>query len=603
MSVNFEYLSAVAVSTTRFADFSACRVATTRQLICLVALMLAPAFANAADALRSLPRAEECIDVARLNSVSEAERAVLRIEWRAGLARAEESRLLNEMYERIERLQRTTNEIRVLMNAIPSPSARAAANNSPSGLGPSALIPPLAAPSARPVVRPTVTPAVTSIATPTVAPTLSPTVTPPVPPTTKAAELPVAPQPVVVATSPPAAAAASPVIVPTPVAQAKSADDQPKLEAAKATVPNAVADISAVKMNPLNFAQLMGVGLVSVALVVLWWLRRKGEVSPAPKEAALNSAPPENIQTAAVSNASIAPVVQNDISEAPPIPPIAQIAAAEIVTPTSISQPPPSSVEAVAADTSDHEKTLILHAYQAPIAAPTPEPTPIAPALLAEPSPPADFVAEIVNPEVPELAADIPLAYTPAAPPEIPAPLEFPASPVAPVPPVVTKPAEPVAAAEQSEESILELAEMMLAMGLATGAAQKLVDYIRDNPKAALAHWLKLLEIYRENGQRSNFEQAARQLQQEFNIRASDWMRGTTDRPRLEKFDRVFSQVESMWNEPAKCIEFLTGLLHDNRDGQRVGFPQEVAEEILLLIEILKDTSGLVGAPAAIVRV
>ena len=134
---------------------------------------------------------------------------------------------------------------------------------------------------------------------------------------------------------------------------------------------------------------------------------------------------------------------------------------------------------------------------------------------------------------------------------------------------------------------------MMLAMGLATGAAQKLVDHIRDNPKSALAHWLKLLEIYRENGQRSNFEQAARQLQKEFNIRASDWMRGTTDRPRLEKFDRVFSQIESLWNQPAACIALLTGMLHDNRDGQRVGFPQEVAEEILLLIEILKDTSGL----------
>ena len=153
---------------------------------------------------------------------------------------------------------------------------------------------------------------------------------------------------------------------------------------------------------------------------------------------------------------------------------------------------------------------------------------------------------------------------------------------------------KPVAQAQaQSEESILELAEMMLAMGLATGAAQKLVDHIRDNPKKALAHWLKLLEIYRESGQRSKFEQAAKQLQKEFNIRASDWMRGTTDRPRLEKFDRVYTKTEELWTQPALCIEFLSGILADNRDGQRIGFPQEVAEEILLLIEILKDLGGI----------
>jgi hypothetical protein len=41
-------------------------------------------------------------------------------------------------------------------------------------------------------------------------------------------------------------------------------------------------------------------------------------------------------------------------------------------------------------------------------------------------------------------------------------------------------------------------------------------------------------------------------------------------------------------------------MLHDNRDGQRVGFPQEVAEEILLLIDILKETSGLIDIDAQV---
>jgi hypothetical protein len=43
---------------------------------------------------------------------------------------------------------------------------------------------------------------------------------------------------------------------------------------------------------------------------------------------------------------------------------------------------------------------------------------------------------------------------------------------------------------------------------------------------------------------------------------------------------------------PRNASDYLRHLLEDNREGSRAGFPQPVAEEILLLIEILKATSG-----------
>ena len=43
----------------------------------------------------------------------------------------------------------------------------------------------------------------------------------------------------------------------------------------------------------------------------------------------------------------------------------------------------------------------------------------------------------------------------------------------------------------------IELAEIMVSMGLAQGAADALTERIRVNPKRALYHWLKLLEVYR----------------------------------------------------------------------------------------------------------
>jgi hypothetical protein len=63
--------------------------------------------------------------------------------------------------------------------------------------------------------------------------------------------------------------------------------------------------------------------------------------------------------------------------------------------------------------------------------------------------------------------------------------------------------------------------------------------------------------------------------------------------PTLEKFPRVVEQVQKTWSQPAECLTYLRHLLEDNRDGARAGFPQAVAEEILLLIKIQSDTSGV----------
>ena len=140
-------------------------------------------------------------------------------------------------------------------------------------------------------------------------------------------------------------------------------------------------------------------------------------------------------------------------------------------------------------------------------------------------------------------------------------------------------------------DSTLELAEIMLSMGMASGAAQALVQRIQENPREALAHWLKLLDIYRKDGHRSDFERAAKELQQNFNIKASDWMSADGNAPSLENFDRVIEHVVGLWSQPAECIDYLTRLLEDNREGMRNGFPQPVAEEMMLLISILRETS------------
>lgn len=157
------------------------------------------------------------------------------------------------------------------------------------------------------------------------------------------------------------------------------------------------------------------------------------------------------------------------------------------------------------------------------------------------------------------------------------------APPLAPAPPTTIN---------QSDQA-LELAEIMLSMGLGQGATQTLTEQIRNEPKQALRHWLKLLEIYRKNGQQGEFERSAEELRQHFNVKPEDWQAQPGEaKHSLEDYPHIARRLTELWGKP-DCIVYMRNLLDDNRGGARAGFPQSVAEELLLLSAMLK-AEGLV---------
>lgn len=149
---------------------------------------------------------------------------------------------------------------------------------------------------------------------------------------------------------------------------------------------------------------------------------------------------------------------------------------------------------------------------------------------------------------------------------------------------------EPVS--EQADQA-LELAEIMLSMGLGHGAAQTLAEQIRNEPKQALRHWLRLLEIYRKNGQQEEFERSAEELRQHFNVKPEDWHEQPDALRSIEDYPHIANRLTELWGRPA-CLVYLHNLLADNRGGSRSGFPQSVAEELLLLTAMLRD-GGIVS--------
>lgn len=180
------------------------------------------------------------------------------------------------------------------------------------------------------------------------------------------------------------------------------------------------------------------------------------------------------------------------------------------------------------------------------------------------------------------------------APVAMPAPQSRPvAAPVAPTPPPQPTPrpaapsAPPPPQADSVQDQSLELAEIMLSMGLGHGAAQTLKEQIENEPKEALRHWLRLLEVYRQNGQQEEFERSAEELRLHFNVQPEDWHMRPEDRPTLEDYPHIAARVAGLWGTPSG-LTYVQNLLDDNRGGARAGFPQSVAEELLLLTLVLK---------------
>lgn len=316
--------------------------------------------------------------------------------------------------------------------------------------------------------------------------------------------------------------------------------------------------------------RLMVANIAAACLVGLWWLRRRKSAKPAAAKAI--DAPQESPFAAAPPLAA----------EPPPVPPLASASDFGQTTPVALA----ATIE---------QSAPRIEPRSPPEAIPTVvAPTPIAP-------------ADVGPDAAPVLAA----SATPAPSPEAAAPMidfslehdpEGEARAKARIP--VARSKEGVTRVPEQRQAIdveptLQLAEIMLSMGLEQGAAQALVEYTEANPRHALHHWLKLLGIYRKRGLHKEFTEAAERLRQNFNIQAEDWAKqGNGETPSLEKFSRVAEHVQKIWVQPAECIAYLRRLLEDNRDGERAGFPQSVAEEMLLLIEILKQTSG-VDQPAA----
>ncbi len=310
------------------------------------------------------------------------------------------------------------------------------------------------------------------------------------------------------------------------------------------------------------------------------------------------------------ATAPAAPAPAASVPTPGPIPTPAATPFDSLVTGGPVAAEPPPARPAMA------PAATLPPAFPAAPATPVPPSVPAAPAAVDAALPPVAMVmaTKTATIDPPSPAREVPETPRPELPPVIEFTFEAPpdvASPTAAapqamppraVPPAAgpaptaaragAKPAAaPAAVTVVSSDPTLELAHLMESMGLAQGAAQALVEHIRNNPAESVQHWLKFLDIYHASGLQDELADSVKELKGKFNVALDDWSGEGAQRRSLIDYPHLARELTAIWGKEG-CAAFLVNLIADTRDGTRAGFPRAVVEEIVLLRAMLDSMAA-----------
>ena len=146
-------------------------------------------------------------------------------------------------------------------------------------------------------------------------------------------------------------------------------------------------------------------------------------------------------------------------------------------------------------------------------------------------------------------------------------------------------------------DSLLEQAEVLLLFGEPSKAIMMIEEYLDGAGKESKEPrpWLKLFQLLRSEGLRTEFDERAHTFKRWFNIEKPNWETYSPDGFEStgagleEACPHISRRIEELWNEPGEAFAYLDALLLDDRDGDRAGFPAMIAEDMLLLRDLARE--------------
>lgn len=146
-------------------------------------------------------------------------------------------------------------------------------------------------------------------------------------------------------------------------------------------------------------------------------------------------------------------------------------------------------------------------------------------------------------------------------------------------------------------EELIDLeqqAEFFVVLGQDEAAIELLVEHLRQTGGGSPLPYLKLLEIYRRRGDRSDYERLRTRFNQRFNAYAPGWDADLQGGRALESYPGVVPRLQQVWSRPLDAMAELEALLFRKSRGDLFELP--AYRDVLLLYSLARDLMDREGA-------
>jgi len=149
-----------------------------------------------------------------------------------------------------------------------------------------------------------------------------------------------------------------------------------------------------------------------------------------------------------------------------------------------------------------------------------------------------------------------------------------------------------------SIEELIDLeqqAEFFVVLGQDDAAIDLLMGHIRSSGGTSPLPYLKLLEIYRRQGDRESYERTRERFNHRFNAYAPDWDSDLQHGRSLDEYPNVMRRLQARWLEPLDAMTELEALMFRRDDGELFELP--AYREVLFLYSMARDLLDHQGGP------
>jgi hypothetical protein len=155
-----------------------------------------------------------------------------------------------------------------------------------------------------------------------------------------------------------------------------------------------------------------------------------------------------------------------------------------------------------------------------------------------------------------------------------------------------------------SIEELIDLeqqAEFFVVLGQDDAAIDLLMGHIRSSGGTSPLPYLKLLEIYRRQGDRESYERTRERFNHRFNAYAPDWDFDLQHGRSLDEYPSVMQRLQARWPDMLDAMAELEALMF-RRDGGEL-FELPAYREVLFLYSMARDLLDHQGGPTTAIDV